>query len=98
MRGSRVYPLPERTACYVCVRLRLLSVRKPEPIELPHCHTVQEIAKAMKLSEETIRNIFQDRPGVIKITKGKRLRGKREYVTLRVPNTVLAAWLRETTG
>ena len=64
-------------------------------IELPHCHTVQEIATALKVSEETVRNIFQDMPGVIKITKGKRLRGKREYVTLRVPDAVIARYLRD---
>jgi len=94
----RVHPLPDpaRTTCYVCCILHRLRVRKPEPFELPHTHTVQEIATAMKLSEETIRNIFKDRPGVIKIVKGKRLRGKRQYTTLRIPNTVLAAWLSET--
>jgi hypothetical protein len=87
-----VHPLPPRRggSCPVCARLGI--VRKPEPFEIPHCHTVQEIATALKLSEETVRRIFQDMPGVIKITKGKRLRGKREYVTLRIPSTVLQSW------
>jgi hypothetical protein len=63
---------------------------------LPTCHTVQEVAKALKLSEETVRNLFQDRPGVIKIAKArKRLRGKRDYVTLRIPDTVFNAFLSE---
>ena len=66
-----------------------------EATRLLQCFTVQEIATSLKLSEETVRNLFQDRPGVIKITKGKRLRGKREYVTLRVPEPVLNAFLRE---
>ena len=61
---------------------------------LPHCFTVQEIASRLKLSEETVRNQLQDFPGVLKITKGKRLRGKREYVTLRVPEPVMAEYLR----
>ena len=65
---------------------------------LPQCYTVQEIATSLKLSEETVRNLFQDRPGVIRITKGKRLRGKREYVTLRIPEPVLAAFLRESSA
>jgi hypothetical protein len=103
-REYRVYPLPrpKATRCYVCRALRLDArakgvawVRRPEPLELPHCHTTQEIAKALKLSEKTVRSIFQDRPGVIKITKGRRLRGKREYYTLRITDTALAAWLRE---
>jgi hypothetical protein len=65
---------------------------------LPQCYTVQEIAISLKLSEETVRNLFQDRPGVIKISKGKRLRGKREYTTLRIPDTVVNSFLRETTA
>lgn len=76
------------------LRLRTFRVRKPEPFELPHLHTVAEVAKAMKVSEQTVRNIFQDMPGVVRITKGKRLRSKRAYVTLRIPNDVLAAYFR----
>lgn len=69
-----------------------------EAAALPRCYTVQEIADALKLSEETVRNLFQDRPGVVKISKGKRLRGKREYVTLRIPQAAFDAFLRETTA
>ncbi len=60
---------------------------------LPTVFTVQEIAGSLKLSEETVRNLFQDRPGTIKITKGRRLRGKRTYTTLRIPQDVLAKFL-----
>lgn len=66
-------------------------------MSLPCCHTVQEIAKALKLSEGTVRQLFQDRPGVIKITKGKRLRGKREYTTLRIPESVFDEFLLDST-
>lgn len=92
-----VHPLPARgSGCRVCRLLRLgtFRVRKAEPFELPHLHTVAEVAKAMKVSEQTVRNIFQDLPGVVRITKGKRLRSKRLYVTLRIPNDVLAAYFR----
>jgi len=64
---------------------------------LPRCYTVQEIAEALRFSEETIRAMFQDRPGVVRITKGKRLRGKREYVTLRIPESVFNDFLLERT-
>jgi hypothetical protein len=87
-------PAPRATTCRVCRVLQRLRVRKPEPFELPHLHTVAEVAKAMKVSEQTVRNIFQDMPGVIRITKGKRLRSKRAYVTLRIPNDVLAGYFR----
>jgi hypothetical protein len=93
----RVHALPARRDCYVCreLRVRIFRVRKPaEPFELPHLHTVAEVAKAMKVSEQTVRNIFQDMPGVIRITKGKRLRSKRAYVTLRIPDAVLALYFR----
>lgn len=96
-RTYRVHALPARAGCYVCsqLRLRIFKVRKPEPFEIPHLHTVAEVAKALKVSEQTVRNIFQDMPGVIRITKGKRLlRSKRAYVTLRIPNDVLAAYFR----
>lgn len=63
---------------------------------LPKCYTVQEIAESLKINPETVRNLFRDRPGVVKITKGKRLRGKREYTTLRVPEAVLNDFLTET--
>jgi hypothetical protein len=95
-----VHPLPARgPGCGVCrlLKLGVFRVRKPEPFQIPHFHTVKEVAEAFKLSEQTIRNIFQDMPGVTKITKGKKLRGKREYTTLRIPDTVIADYLRRNT-
>jgi hypothetical protein len=65
------------------------------PPALPRHYTVAEIAESLQLSPDTIRTMFQDRPGVLRITKGRRLRGKREYVTLRVPADVLADFLQE---
>jgi hypothetical protein len=63
---------------------------KHHELEAVHALLHSPGASSLKLSDETVRNIFQDKSGVIKITKGKRLRGKREYVTLRVSETVLA--------
>ena len=69
--------------------------RKVEkPAELGSFYSVQQVAATLAVSEETVRNIFQDKPGVVRITKGKRSRGKREYVTLRIPATLLDAYLR----
>jgi len=49
--------------------------------------TPQELAEAWGVSAETIRVIFREEPGVLKIGKtGGRY--KRGYVTLRIPNEV----------
>jgi hypothetical protein len=46
-----------------------------------------EIAERLHLSEQTIIRIFQDEPGVLKIRRG--LGNRRDYVTLRIPESVL---------
>lgn len=51
-------------------------------------YSVQELAEIWNLSEDTIRRLFRDEPGVIKInaTPGRRKRG---YVLLRLPESVV---------
>ncbi len=52
-----------------------------------------EIAEAWQMSEDSIRRIFQDEPGVLKIGEGTHVAG-RKYVRrrfkLRIPESVLA--------
>ena len=74
---------------------RLNSLASTETTILPRCYTVREIAESLKVSEETVRRMFRDIPGVVKLTKGRRLRSKREFVTLRIPETVLSTFLLE---
>jgi hypothetical protein len=50
--------------------------------------TAMELAEIWKLDETTIRRIFLDEPGVLKIGKSNRRDGKRDYVTLRIPESV----------
>jgi MarR-like DNA-binding transcriptional regulator SgrR of sgrS sRNA len=56
--------------------------------------TPKEIAELWQLDESTVRRIFIDEPGVLKIgaTIG---RGRRSYVTLRIPETVLQRFHQE---
>jgi hypothetical protein len=58
----------------------------------PH-YTVGEIAAEWKLSTDTVRKLFLDEPGVLKIGEGSRLLGgrkyKRRYFVLRIPAAVL---------
>jgi AraC-like DNA-binding protein len=60
-----------------------------EPISAvlePH-FTPAEIAEHLHLSEQTVIRIFQDQPGVFKLRRG--LGKKRDYVTLRIPESTL---------
>lgn len=50
--------------------------------------TPQELAASWKLSEDTIRRLFQDEPGVFTIGDSVP-RGKRGYTTLRIPASVV---------
>jgi hypothetical protein len=47
--------------------------------------SVGELAVAWGLDESTVRRMFQDMPGVLKIGKGGRCDGRRSYFTLRIP-------------
>ena len=51
-------------------------------------YSVSEIAILWNLSEDTIRSLFRDEPGVLKIGSSFKRR-KRGYVTLRVPESIL---------
>lgn len=51
------------------------------------CYRVPEIAKAWQLSEDTVRKVFRDEPGVILIGHGELLH-KRPRFTLCVPESV----------
>lgn len=59
--------------------------------ETPFCRhfTAAELAELWKLDESTIRRLFQDEPGVFCIGKCCRRDGKRDYVTLRIPESVV---------
>src|SRR5664280_3848433 len=51
-------------------------------------YSVAEIATLWNLSEDSIRNIFRDEPGVLKIGSSFKRR-KRGYIVLRVPESIL---------
>jgi hypothetical protein len=57
-------------------------------------YTVGEIAKLWQVSDDTVRNIFFDEPGVLKIGKASRLSGGRKkklvrhWSLLRIPESV----------
>jgi len=51
--------------------------------------TTRDLAELWKFDETTIRRIFQDQPGVFKVGRTNRRDGKRDYVTLRIPESVV---------
>ena len=70
------------------------ATEAPENINTAHetCaekhYTVSELAELWNLSENTIRRIFENEPGVLK-WGSREGRFKRRYTTLRIPETVL---------
>jgi len=50
-------------------------------------YTPKELAALWRLDETTIRRIFQDEPDVLRLGRAGR-RDKRDYVTLRIPQSV----------
>jgi hypothetical protein len=56
--------------------------------------TPAELAKIWNLSENSIRRLFQDQPGVFKMGESNP-RGKRGYQTLRIPEAVAVRVFQE---
>lgn len=52
--------------------------------------TPQELAELWRLDESTVRRMFIEEPGVMIYGKEKRHDGRRDYVTLRIPESVAA--------
>ena len=74
-------------------------VNPEETFEEQH-FTPSELAKLWKLSDDTIRTIFRNEPGVVRL-QGKesknrgRVASRREYISLRIPRSVaLRVWSR----
>ena len=54
-----------------------------------------ELAELWRVDATTIRRMFQDEPGVLKIGKSNRRDGKRDYITMRIPKSVAERVYRE---
>jgi hypothetical protein len=57
-------------------------------------YTPAELANLWQLSENSIRRLFQDEPGVFKMGDSNP-RGRRGYTTLRIPAVVVERVFRE---
>lgn len=59
----------------------------PPRFAMPH-YTVAEIAELWHLSDDAVRKLFENEPGVLAIGEARSGR-KRRYVTLRIPEDVV---------
>jgi hypothetical protein len=64
-------------------------LRKPAVQRAKETSTCKELAERWSLGESTIRRIFRDEPGVLRIPHSRR-RGKRDYISIRIPASVEA--------
>jgi hypothetical protein len=51
-------------------------------------YTPQELGEMWGFEQTTIRRMFIDEPGVLKVGKQGRRDGKRDYISLRIPTSV----------
>jgi hypothetical protein len=59
----------------------------PPPFAVRH-YAVSEIAELWNLSDDTVRSIFENEPGVLVLGDVRSSGRKRRYVTLRIPQGV----------
>ncbi len=69
------------------VSARAYSAYARDPLEVHY--SIKEIAKGWKVDEETVRQAFIDEEGVLILGEQERRDGKRAYLTIRVPASVL---------
>ena len=59
----------------------------PPPNSDAEVYTVAQLAQMWNLSEDVIRNEFENEPDVLKLSRARK--GKRPYKTLRIPKEVV---------
>lgn len=57
--------------------------------------SIRTLAELWAFSEDTVRRLFQDEPGVVRIGKAGRRDGKRDYETIRIPESLAERKYRE---
>ena len=71
------------------------ELRKSGVFVFERHYTAKQLGGLWGLDESTVRRMFQDEPGVLKIGKANRRDGKRDYVSLRIPESVAVRVHRE---
>jgi hypothetical protein len=60
------------------------------------CYNVTQVSQLLNISADRVRREFRDYPGVLSLSTPRL--GKRPYVTLLIPESVLRRWIREHTA
>ncbi len=68
---------------------------RPGLVAFERHYNPKELASIWHLDQTTVRRLFQDQPGVLKVGKSNRRDGKRDYVSLRIPQSVAERVHRE---
>lgn len=80
----------ERQQAEMRERMRILAEQQ-KPVQMPPIgrhYKPEDLARALRMSKNTIRRLFEDEPGVIKIGHSGRGRVRR-YVSLYIPELVV---------
>jgi hypothetical protein len=84
----------------IAERIQAALEKQRPAVVSPQAHerhyTASEIAEMWRLDASTVRRLFRDVPGVLKIgERGVRRGRQREHLTIRVPESVLHRFHRE---
>lgn len=66
-----------------------VSENKVIPISIEKHFSPKQIAELWSFDEDTVRDLFRGEPGVLRLER-RATRGKRAYMTMRVPASVVA--------
>lgn len=63
-------------------------------------YSVQQVAEMWGVSETTVRRLFEDQPGVVRISIPRMMRNRKQkpHVLLRIPGSVLARLYKQWSG
>lgn len=73
------------------------SAAEPPPVDsasygnvtaFEHHYRPKDLAKLWGITESTVRRLFQGEPGVLKFGRAGRRDGKRDYMSIRIPESV----------
>ena len=82
----------EQKSVYLKERNAPIQQYLSSPIAEHHL-TVRQVAAILNLSDDKVRRMFQDEPGVL-VIGDPGMKSKRKYTTLRIPESVLNRVLR----
>lgn len=75
-----------------------LAQRQEPVLAIERHYTPSELAELWGVDRTTIQRIFRDVPGVLKLGKSNRRDGKKDYISLRIPQSIAVEFHRKHSG